>query len=237
MVRRQQAHRGRERVFESQSACERESKTVGIRRGSQEASVGGHICIDIRVGARCLYMPAVIPDADSRSHSAFNNSYLKALQLRQHLRKDFDAVLRSSHPLRPLPDSSSAHHKHLVKNGVDFLLHLTSVQTAPLLSPDPPPSSPQTHPEAVAEQGQEDTANRKDNEQDAEDQGSESGSNYTQDLLTVPASLGGLPSLSIPAGLGQDGWPVGVSLTGQWGSEANLLEVARIGMESMDRGL
>ena len=25
--------------------------------------------------------------------------------------------------------------------------------------------------------------------------------------------------MSVPAGLGPDGWPVGVSLTGQWGSE------------------
>ena len=42
---------------------------------------------------------------------------------------------------------------------------------------------------------------------------------YVQDVLTVPASLDGLPAMSVPAGHGPDGWPVGVSLTGQWGSE------------------
>lgn len=43
-------------------------------------------------------------------------------------------------------------------------------------------------------------------------------SEYMQDLLTVPASLAGLPSMSVPAGT-REGMPVGVSLTGQWGSE------------------
>jgi len=44
-------------------------------------------------------------------------------------------------------------------------------------------------------------------------------SGYLQDLLTVPASLAGLPSMSVPSGKGRDGWPVGVSLVGQWGME------------------
>lgn len=43
-------------------------------------------------------------------------------------------------------------------------------------------------------------------------------SEYLQDLLTVPASLAGLPSMTIPSGT-RDGLPVGLSLTGQWGSE------------------
>ncbi|CAE7147645.1 unnamed protein product, partial [Rhizoctonia solani] len=40
---------------------------------------------------------------------------------------------------------------------------------------------------------------------------------YVQDVLTVPASLAGLPALSVPCGVGPDGWPVGASVVGQWG--------------------
>lgn len=48
---------------------------------------------------------------------------------------------------------------------------------------------------------------------------------YTQDLLTVPASLAGLPAMSIPAGRVR-GMPVGVTLTSQWGCEEVVFKVA-----------
>ncbi|KAK4683878.1 aspartyl-tRNA(Asn)/glutamyl-tRNA(Gln) amidotransferase subunit A, partial [Tremellales sp. Uapishka_1] len=60
-------------------------------------------------------------------------------------------------------------------------------------------------------------------------------SEYLQDLLTVPASLAGLPALSVPAGKGEDGWPVGVSLVGQWGTEKMLFDIGR-GVESWQGG-
>jgi len=49
---------------------------------------------------------------------------------------------------------------------------------------------------------------------------------YVQDVLTVPASLAGLPALSIPIGRAEDGWPVGISLVSQWGCDQLLLDVA-----------
>lgn len=51
---------------------------------------------------------------------------------------------------------------------------------------------------------------------------------YLQDVLTVPASLAGLPAISIPMGLGGDGWPVGVSLVGQWGHESTILNLGKV---------
>lgn len=51
---------------------------------------------------------------------------------------------------------------------------------------------------------------------------------YVQDVLTVPASLAGLPALSVPAGLGKDGWPVGVSVVGQWGCDEMVLDVGKV---------
>jgi aspartyl-tRNA(Asn)/glutamyl-tRNA(Gln) amidotransferase subunit A len=47
---------------------------------------------------------------------------------------------------------------------------------------------------------------------------------YTQDLLTVPASLAGLPSINVPAGRA-DGMPVGVTLSTQWGCEPVLWRI------------
>jgi len=49
---------------------------------------------------------------------------------------------------------------------------------------------------------------------------------YVQDVLTVPASLAGLPAVSVPAPTG-GGLPVGVSVVGQWGTEAMVLKVAQ----------
>lgn len=127
-------------------------------------------------------------------YRAFNNSYLKALQLRQRLRSDLDAIFRSSHP-QDLNDVTDAPSR-----GVDVYLHLTAIQTAPIL--------------------------------DSTSSSSQDARGYAQDLLTVPASLGGLPCISLPIGLGPDGWPVGASLTGQWGSESVLMDIAKIGMSS-----
>jgi aspartyl-tRNA(Asn)/glutamyl-tRNA(Gln) amidotransferase subunit A len=51
-------------------------------------------------------------------------------------------------------------------------------------------------------------------------------SEYQQDLLTVPASLAGLPAMSVPAGL-SDGLPIGMSLMGQWGMENLVFAVGK----------
>lgn len=50
---------------------------------------------------------------------------------------------------------------------------------------------------------------------------------YLQDVLTVPASLAGLPALTVPMGLGEDGWPVGVSIVGQWGHDKTALNLGK----------
>lgn len=51
---------------------------------------------------------------------------------------------------------------------------------------------------------------------------------YMQDILNVPASLAGLPALSLPAGRAEDGWPVGVQIVGQWGEDEVVLKVAKV---------
>jgi aspartyl-tRNA(Asn)/glutamyl-tRNA(Gln) amidotransferase subunit A len=52
---------------------------------------------------------------------------------------------------------------------------------------------------------------------------------YLADIMTVPASLAGLPAISVPAGTTSDGLPVGVQLIGPRRSDATLLALARQG--------
>lgn len=51
-------------------------------------------------------------------------------------------------------------------------------------------------------------------------------SNYLADIFTLPASLAGLPGLSVPAGFGDAGLPVGLQLMANYFQEARLLNVA-----------
>ena len=50
--------------------------------------------------------------------------------------------------------------------------------------------------------------------------------NYLADVYTLPASLAGLPGMSVPCGFGAGGRPVGLQLIGGWFDEARLLGVA-----------
>ncbi|PQA79894.1 Asp-tRNA(Asn)/Glu-tRNA(Gln) amidotransferase GatCAB subunit A [Limnohabitans sp. TS-CS-82] len=49
---------------------------------------------------------------------------------------------------------------------------------------------------------------------------------YLADIFTLPASLAGLPGMSVPVGFGADKMPVGLQLIGNYLQEARLLNVA-----------
>ena len=49
---------------------------------------------------------------------------------------------------------------------------------------------------------------------------------YLNDVFTVPASLAGLPGISVPAGLSQDGLPLGLQLIGRAFDEETVLRAA-----------
>jgi aspartyl-tRNA(Asn)/glutamyl-tRNA(Gln) amidotransferase subunit A len=49
---------------------------------------------------------------------------------------------------------------------------------------------------------------------------------YLADIFTLPASLAGLPGMSVPAGFGAQGMPVGLQLIGNYFKEAQLLNAA-----------
>jgi aspartyl-tRNA(Asn)/glutamyl-tRNA(Gln) amidotransferase subunit A len=57
---------------------------------------------------------------------------------------------------------------------------------------------------------------------------------YLGDIFTVPASLAGLPALSVPCGYDGKGLPVGLQLMGNYFSEARLLGIAHAYQQATD---
>ena len=51
---------------------------------------------------------------------------------------------------------------------------------------------------------------------------------YLNDLFTVPANLAGLPAISVPAGLSDDGLPLGLQVTGRAFDEETVLRVGEV---------
>ncbi|MBB3264001.1 aspartyl-tRNA(Asn)/glutamyl-tRNA(Gln) amidotransferase subunit A [Azospirillum sp. OGB3] len=51
---------------------------------------------------------------------------------------------------------------------------------------------------------------------------------YLNDVFTVPASLAGLPGMSVPAGVGSDGLPLGLQLLGRPFDEETILRVGQV---------
>lgn len=50
---------------------------------------------------------------------------------------------------------------------------------------------------------------------------------YLADVMTVPASLAGLPAVNVPAGISESGLPIGVQLIGQRKTDSRLLALAK----------
>ena len=57
---------------------------------------------------------------------------------------------------------------------------------------------------------------------------------YLADIFTLPASLAGLPGMSVPAGFGDGGLPVGLQLIGNYFDEGRLLHAAHALQQATD---
>ncbi|KAE8233617.1 hypothetical protein CF326_g1346 [Tilletia indica] len=147
------------------------------------------------------------------SADAYDNYFLKAQKIRRLVQADFDHVFGIPNALRHDVEDDENRTVEGRRSDVDVLLHPSAVGIAPLA------------PEAEA--GVEAGSGKVDKTIDAK--------SYVQDVLTVPASLAGLPALSMPVGQStaeggnrdEAGWPIGVSVVAQWGCEELLWKVAR----------
>ena len=66
------------------------------------------------------------------------------------------------------------------------------------------------------------------------EQGGDPVKSYLADIFTLPASLAGLPGMSVPAGFGAHGMPVGLQLIGNYFDEATLLQTAHALQQATD---
>jgi aspartyl-tRNA(Asn)/glutamyl-tRNA(Gln) amidotransferase subunit A len=57
---------------------------------------------------------------------------------------------------------------------------------------------------------------------------------YLADIFTLPGSLAGLPGMSVPAGFGEEGLPVGLQLIGNYWKEGELLHAAHAFQQATD---
>lgn len=148
--------------------------------------------------------------------SAFDNYFLQAQRVRQLVRDDFDRVFSMPNVL--YTDSSFSSNENgeeaVASTGIDVLIHPSAIRTAPPLE------------DVLYDSSERDILQ-----------------DYVQDVLTVPASLAGLPALSIPMRttahlvdsassasnkLEEENWPIGISVVGQWGSDDLVMKVGRL---------
>ncbi|GAW05765.1 amidase signature enzyme [Lentinula edodes] len=212
------------RDFNDPTSCRREQLSKPLRwdptyAHSRSQGFGSEVKKRILLGTYAL-------GAD-----AFDNYFLQAQRVRQMVRNDFDHVFSIPNVLYT-ENSSKEDLAEPGVNGVDVLIHPSAIRTAPRL-------------DDVL-----DTSRERDTLQD-----------YVQDVLTVPASLSGLPALSVPmqnrsksvafslptytdGGFlqeartdedGDAGWPIGVSIVGQWGTDELVLRVGQV-IERLSRG-
>ena len=66
------------------------------------------------------------------------------------------------------------------------------------------------------------------------EQGDDPVKSYLADIFTLPASLAGLPGMSMPCGFGEGGMPVGLQLIGNYFDEARLLHAAHALQQATD---
>jgi len=65
-------------------------------------------------------------------------------------------------------------------------------------------------------------------------QGDDPVASYLADIFTLPASLAGLPGMSVPVGSGEGGMPVGLQLIGNYFAEGTLLHAAHALQQATD---
>ncbi|KAJ1917844.1 Trimeric GatFAB AmidoTransferase(AdT) complex subunit [Mycoemilia scoparia] len=136
----------------------------------------------------------------SLTAGTYEGYFLKAQKLRRLIQKDFDTAFNLPNLLATENNPGSAVYNK--DGGVDAILMPTSVTAAPEI-----PTSPSS---------------------DLEAKNKDPTAAYVNDIMTVPASLAGLPAISIPAGLSSsNGLPLSLQLVGQFGDDDLVLDIAR----------
>ncbi len=134
------------------------------------------------------------------SSTAMDNYFVRAQKVRRLVQDDFNQVFAMKHPLlqhRQEDPSSISTDENGEGTGVDIIITPTSLNLPPLLS------SLRSHNKT------NDPTNQ-----------------FQEDVYTVPASLAGLPAISVPVPC-NDWQQVGLQVVGQYGDDELVLDAAR----------
>lgn len=136
------------------------------------------------------------------SSEAIDNYFIQAQKVRRLVQRDFDRVFKLANPLY------EPQHFDLSEMDASTLLEdkRGPAQVDFLLCPTAPTFPPTLR--EVKEQSAVDT--------------------YVNDVFTVPASLAGLPAVSVPAKVAGSQFPAGLQLIGQYWDDKRLLGVASL---------
>lgn len=146
----------------------------------------------------------ILLGAYTLSAEAMDNYFLKAQCVRRVVRRDFDRVFRLGNPLVDEEDEPPFDLSD-VPEEVEMQSKLGPAQVDFLLCPTAPTLAPGVD----------------------EVKGMGALEGYVNDVFTVPASLAGLPAVSVPLAVVGDGRWAGLQVVGQYWDDARLLAVAR----------
>ncbi|KAK4453506.1 amidase signature domain-containing protein [Podospora aff. communis PSN243] len=136
------------------------------------------------------------------SSEAMDNYFLKAQAVRRLVRRDFDRVFRLENPLQ---DEQETFNLSEMSEEIPMQNKLGPAEVDFLLCPTAPTLAPKLL-DVMGGQGVLDA--------------------YTNDVFTVPASLAGLPAVSVPIPVEGEERMAGLQLIGQYWDDARLLGVA-----------
>ncbi|GJJ73993.1 aspartyl-tRNA(Asn)/glutamyl-tRNA(Gln) amidotransferase subunit A [Entomortierella parvispora] len=130
---------------------------------------------------------------------SFDNFFLRAQKIRQMIRDDFDAIFAR-------PNAITGSIGSVVQSAD---IEETDAKVHALLSPCSVTTAPRL--------------------QDCVGDHIDPINAYMDDILTIPASLAGIPAMSVPFGIcAEDGHPVGLQVMAQYGDEEMVFRVGRI---------
>lgn len=131
--------------------------------------------------------------------SLYEEHFLPAQKLRRLVQQDFNDVFGLPNPLL---DNAVADLDN--KKKVHAILTPSAISTAPSINSSiPEADNPKHHSKIKAVDA------------------------FVNDVMTVPASLAGIPAITVPGGVSRvDGWPVGLQMLSQYGDERTLLHIA-----------
>lgn len=129
------------------------------------------------------------------SSTAIDNYFIRAQKVRRLVQDDFNNVFTMKHPLLEHQDETVQKEDDKEETGVDIIITPTSLNLPPLLS-----------------------TLQSDKNDDPTKQ-------FQEDVYTVPASLAGLPAISVPVPC-KDWKQVGLQTMGQYGDDERVLDAA-----------